>query len=284
MRKLGLIAGGGVFPLLVAKEATEAGCDVYAVALRGEANSEVEQWSHKMIWVKLGELDKMTRFFEREAVHEAIMAGYVRKPKILSGDVRPDLSMLKVMTSVRDWKDKTLLSALSDHLEKKGVRLLDSTIYLRDSLPAVGILSKSKPSKSEREDIRFGFGMAKHMAELDIGQTVVVKDRCVVAVESIEGTDETIRRGGCLATQGATVVKVARPHQDMRFDVPAIGLETLKTAIESRVRVIAVEAEKTILFEKEALVKLADEKKLCLVAVDGRGEESRALAKELANG
>ena len=159
------------------------------------------------------------------------------------------------------------MSAIAAYLEKQGIQIIDSTTYLSDSLPAEGVLTKRKPTKKEWEDIAFGFRMAKEISALDIGQTVVVRERCVVAVESIDGTDETIRRGGHLAEKGAVVVKVARPKQDMRFDVPAIGLDTVRVAINSGISAIALEAKRTILFDESESLKLANQAKLSIVSV-----------------
>ncbi|MBI4430451.1 MAG: UDP-2,3-diacylglucosamine diphosphatase LpxI [Candidatus Omnitrophica bacterium] len=266
MQRLGIIAGRGIFPYLVAEEARASGCEVYTAALSGEASKDIEKVSDKVLWVKLGELGKLVRFFQKEIVHEAIMAGQVRKPKLFSGNVRPDLEMVGVLSKLKNWKDETLLSAVADYLERKGIRIIDSTTYLSTAVPREGVLTKREPNKKEWEDIAFGFQMARQVSGLDIGQTVVVKKRCVVAVESIEGTDEAIRRGGHLAGKNAVVVKVARPKQDMRFDVPAIGLETIRTAVESGIGAIAVEAGRTILFDGDHAVKLADQNKLVLVA------------------
>lgn len=267
MQKLGLIAGRGTFPYLVAEEARASGCEVYTAALAGEASTNIDQVSSKVLWVKLGELGKLAKFFQHETVNKAIMAGQVRKPRLFSGTVRPDLEMVKVLSRLKNWKDEALLSAIADYLEQKGIRVIDSTTYLSDALPHEGVLTKRHPTKKEWEDIAFGFQMAKQVAGLDIGQTVVVKERCVVAVESIDGTDETIRRGGRLAEKGAVVVKVARPKQDMRFDVPAIGLETLKSAVESGISVIAIEAGRTILFDGKDFIRSANQHKLAIVAV-----------------
>lgn len=267
MQRLGLIAGRGVFPFLVAKEARREGREVFTAALSGEASEEIEKVSSKVQWVKLGELGKLARFFKQETVREAIMAGQVRKPKLFSGHVRPDFDMVKVLATLQNWKDESLLSAIADYLEKQGIRIIDSTTYLSDSLPAEGVLSKRKPTKKEWEDIAFGFRMAKQIAGLDIGQTVVVKERCVVAVESIDGTDETIRRGGRLGINNSVVVKVSRPKQDMRFDVPAIGLDTVRVAIDSGISTIALEAKRTILFDESESLKLANQAKLSIVSV-----------------
>jgi DUF1009 family protein len=267
MQRLGLIAGRGVFPFLVAGEARREGREVFTAALSGEASEDIEKVSNKVQWVKLGELGKLARFFKQEAVREAIMAGQIRKPRIFSGHVRPDLDMVKVLAGLKNWKDETLLSAIADYLEERGIQIIDSTTYLSDSLPAEGVLTRRKPTKKEWEDIAFGFRMAKQISGLDIGQTVVVRERCVVAVESVDGTDETIRRGGRLAARGAVVVKVSRPKQDMRFDVPAVGLDTIRVAIDSGISAIALEAKRTILFDESDGLKLANQAKVSIVSV-----------------
>ncbi len=270
MQRLGLIAGRGTFPYLVAEEARASGCEVYTAALSGEAPSNIDQVSNKVLWVKLGELGKLAKFFQHETVNEAIMAGNVSKPQLFSGNVRPDFEMVKVLSHLKNWKDESLLSAIADYLEQKGIRVIDSTTYLNNALPEEGVLTKRQPTKKEWEDIAFGFQMAKQVAGLDIGQTVVVKERCVVAVESIDGTDETIRRGGRLAEKGAVVVKVARPKQDMRFDVPAVGLETINSAVASGISAIAIEAGRTIFFDGKDAIQIANQHKLAIVSVSGK--------------
>jgi DUF1009 family protein len=267
MQRLGLIAGRGTFPYLVAEEARASGREVYTAALSGEASSNIDQVSNKVLWVKLGELGKLADFFQRETVNEAIMAGQVRKPRLFSGAVLPDLEMVKVLSHLKNWKDESLLAAIADYLEQKGIRVIDSTTYLNNALPEEGVLTKRYPTKKDWEDIAFGFQMAKQVAGLDIGQTVVVKERCVVAVESIDGTDETIRRGGRLAEKGAIVVKVARPKQDMRFDVPAIGLGTINSAVASGISAIAIEAGRTILFDGKEAIETANQHKLAIASV-----------------
>lgn len=258
MKTVGLIAGNGRFPLLIAQEMRKEGYEVASCAILGEADSRIEQLSRRTLWVKLGELGKVIDFFSQEGVTEALLAGKVTKTSLFKGDIKPDLEMIKAVASIRDWKDDSLLGAVVRQLEKKGIRILESTAFLKKSLPGPGVLTRRKPNAEEREDIEFGWCLAKEMGRLDIGQTVVVKAKAVLAVEAIEGTDEAIRRAGLLGGPGAVVVKVAKPKQDMRFDVPAVGLSTLQVMKEIKAACLALEAGKTIVLDRDQFASEAD--------------------------
>lgn len=258
MKTIGLIAGKGRFPLLVAQQAKGAGYEVASCAIADEADSEIERLSRKTLWVRLGELGKVIRFFQREQVREAVLAGKVSKMTLFGGQIRPDFEMVRAVARAKNWKDDSLLRAVADHLGKKGIQVLDSTTFLKECLLGPGVLTRRKPTRREREDIAFGWQVAKELGRLDIGQTVVVKEKAVLSVEAIEGTDEAIRRGGLLGREGAVVVKVAKPRQDMRFDVPAVGLATVKTMQEVKASVLALEAHKTLVLEREAVVDYAN--------------------------
>lgn len=268
MKTIGLIAGNGRFPILAAKEAAAQGYRVNACAIEKEADPLIEKVAHSCCWVKLGEIKKLVNFFRSEHVHEAIMAGKIEKVRLFQENVRPDLEMVKVLMKVRDFKDDSLLAAIADYLSQQGVKLLDSTTFLKDALVGAGVLGKKKPSKQVWEDIHFGFKTAKAIAGWDIGQTVVVKNKAVLAVEAIEGTDQTIRRGGELAGGRVVVVKVAKPNQDMRFDVPAVGLRTMEELIHAKAEAFAFEAGKTIVMDKDDFVDRANQKGIALAGIE----------------
>ncbi len=267
MKTLGLIAGKGRFPFLVAEEARREGYRIVCCGIAKEAEPELQKSADAYAEIKLGELKRLRDFFKKEGVSEAIMAGKVEKVRIFQGNVKPDLEMAKVLFKVRNFKDDSLLGGIADYLSSQGIELQDSTRFLKDSLPGHGVLGKRRPSREVEEDIEFGWEVAKRLAALDIGQTVVVKHKAVLALEAIEGTDETIRRGGLLGRGEITVVKVAKPSQDMRFDVPAVGLATLERLVEAKAKALAFEAGKTLFVDREELVKKADRAGIALVGV-----------------
>lgn len=269
MKTIGIIAGNGKFPVLAVKEARNQGYRVAAALLEGEAEPVLEKMADASRWVKVGELAKLTKFFHSEGVHEAVMAGKVQKVRLFQENVRPDFEMVKVLMKVRDFKDDSLLSGIADYLHGQGIDLLDSTIFMKYAFPGAGVLGKRKPSKEMLEEIEFGFRLAKSMGSLDVGQTVVVKKKAVLAVEAIEGTDQAIRRGGELGQGKVTVVKTAKPNQDMRFDVPAVGLGTLRSLILAQAQAFAFEAGKTLFIDQDEFVKGADKKGIVLVGVNG---------------
>lgn len=262
---VGIIAGNGVFPLVTAREIQRQQRPVVICAITGEASPDIASLSPICKWVKLGELGKVIRFFKENQVKQAVFAGKVEKISLFSGKVLPDLEMIKVLSSVRNWKDDSLLSAVVNKLEEHGIEVMDSTTFIKPSLAAEGILTRQAPNKKEFEDIEFGWNIARAMGDLDIGQTIIVKSKAVIAVEAIEGTDAAIRRGGELCKEGAVVIKVAKPKQDMRFDVPAVGMNTLEAMKAVSARVLAVEAGKTILLEKDRLIQAADEAGIVII-------------------
>ncbi len=267
MKTIGIIAGNGRFPFLVAKEARNQGIRVVVGAILKEADPALEKIADACFWVKIGELKKLVKGFRAEGVHEAVMAGKVEKVRLFQENVHPDLEMVKVLMKTRDFKDDSLLSGIADYLHDQGVDVLDSTVFLKEALPGPGVLGRKTPSKQVMEDIRFGFSVAKAIAGLDIGQTAVVKKKAVLAVEAIEGTDSAIRRGGELGNGKVVVVKVAKPNQDMRFDVPAVGLKTLKELIAVHAEAFGFEAGKTIFMDQNEFVERANHKGIALVGV-----------------
>lgn len=268
MKTIGIIAGNGRFPILVAEEAKRMGYRIVTCGIEQEAEPFLEKISDTFCWIKVGELKRLSKFFQREGVHEAIMAGKIEKVRFFKENVRLDLDMMKVLMKLKDHKDDSLLSGIADYLYEKEVRLLDSTTLLKHYMPGPGVLGKKKPSKALVENIRFGFEMAKKISGTDIGQTVVVKKKTVLAVEAIEGTDEAIRRGGALGRGKIVVVKVAKPDQDMRFDVPAVGLQTLEGLIATKAEAFAFEAYKTLFIGMDIFVEKANRAGIVLYGME----------------
>ena len=267
MKTLGLIAGKGRFPFLVAEGARREGYRVVCCGIAQHADPALEKVTNHYCEIPLGQLKRLRDFFKKEGVSEAMMAGKVEKVRVFQGEVRPDIEMAKVLLKVRDFRDDSLLGGIADYLSGHGIELRDSTHFLKDALPGTGVLGRRKPSREVQEEIDFGWKIAKVLAGLDIGQTIVVKKKAVLALEAVEGTDETIRRGGLLGQGGVTVIKVAKPHQDMRFDVPAVGLATLERLIEAKAKALAFEAKKTLFMDLDEMIKKADQAKIVLAGI-----------------
>jgi hypothetical protein len=266
MRKLGLIAGNGRFPLIFAEQAKREGVELVTVAHRGETLEEIERLGGDVTWVYVGELGKIIRTFQRAGVNEAVMVGGIKKVKLFS-NFRPDLRGAAFLARVRSREDDQLLRGVAGELEKDGIRVLESTLFLSEIIPTEGVLTRRAPTLEEWHDIRLGFETAKEIGRLGIGQCVVVKRRVVVAVEAVEGTDAAIRRGGELGRDGFVAVKVSKPQQDLRFDVPAVGLETIRIMRELKGAALAVEAGKTILIEKDELIAEAERAGIAVVGI-----------------
>ena len=264
--RYGLIAGNGRFPFLVLEGARRAGVSLSVAAIREETDPEIERVAEHFTWVGIGQLGKMIRFFKREGVEKAIMAGQVKHVQIFSGAL-PDVRMLKMLLRLPRRNTDALIGGVADELSREGIELIDSTLFLQDHLPQVGTLTRRSPSERERGDIEYGIEVAREIARLDLGQTIVVRSRACVAIEAMEGTDATIRRAGELARGRLTVVKVAKPDQDMRFDVPVVGIPTIETMLEAGATCLCITAGKTLLFDREQMIALADEKRIAVVAV-----------------
>jgi len=271
---IGLIAGGGQFPLLFARAARKRGRAVVAAAHVNESDPSLASEVDHLCWVKLGQLGKIINHFKKNGVTEAVFAGAITKTRIFK-DVLPDFKGLSLWNKIDARQDDAILRAVAQTLEQEGIRVLASTIYLEHLLFPAGVLTRKKPSAGEVEDIRFGWNIAREIGRLDIGQCVVVRDRTVLAVEAIEGTDAAIRRGGKLADRGAVVVKLKKPGQDFRFDLPATGSATIATLAEVGGRVLAVEAGQSLLFDREAMILAADQAGISVVGV--REEEDGTL-------
>jgi UDP-2,3-diacylglucosamine hydrolase len=264
--RYGLIAGNGKFPFLVLEGARRAGIELSVAAIREETDPAIESAAERVVWVGIGQLGKMIRFFKREGVERAIMAGQVKHVQIFSGAL-PDLRMLKMLLRLPRRNTDALIGAVADELASEGIELIDSTYFLQDHLPQVGTLSRRAPDAREQSDIEYGLEVAREIARLDLGQTIVVRAKACVAIEAMEGTDATILRAGQLAKGRLTVVKIAKPDQDMRFDVPVVGVPTIQSMLEAGATCLCITAGKTLLFDREQMLKLADEKGIAVVAV-----------------
>ena len=264
--KLGLIAGNGTFPFLVLEGAQKAGAQVAVAAIREETDPQIEKVSDNVTWVGVGQLGKLLRFFKKEGVEKAIMAGQVKHVQIFSSSI-PDLRMVKMLLRLPRKNTDALIGAVANELASEGIELIDSTYFLQEHLPQPGGLTKRKPDERERGDIEYGLEVAHEIARLDLGQTIVVRDRACVAIEAMEGTDAVIRRAGDLVRGRLTVVKIAKPDQDMRFDVPVVGLSTIQTMIDAGATCLCLTAGKTLMFERDQMRQLADKNKIAIVAV-----------------
>ena len=262
---LGIIAGNGVYPRLLAAAARKAGVEkIAAAAFTDETDPVLQKHVDVIEWMRVGQLGRLLKFFRGQDIHHAIMAGQIA-PKNLF-DLRPDLKALMLLGKLKQRNAESIFAAIADELAKIDVDLLPATTFLQDSLAPAGLIAGQKLSRCEEKDVDFAWRIAKEIARLDIGQTVVVKNRTVLAIEALEGTNEAIRRGGMLAREGAVMVKVAKANQDMRFDVPVIGVETIRVAAEVKLRVIAIEAGKTLLLDRGAIMDLTNCTKISIVA------------------
>ncbi|MGQ0644211.1 MAG: LpxI family protein [Elusimicrobiota bacterium] len=265
-KPLGLIAGNGQFPLLLAEEARRRGRPVVAIAIKEETDPRLEGLAEETHWLALGQVRKTISLLKQAGVEEAVMAGQVKHTQLFRR-LSLDLTAVKILASLRDKKTDTILGAVADEFAKEGIRFLPSTTYLQDSLAPEGALTPRRPDAAEKKDIAFGFKAAKALGGLDLGQTVCVKDMTVLAVEAMEGTDACILRAGGLCGGGFTVVKTAKPRQDLRFDVPVVGRKTLDSLRRAKAAVLAVEAGKTLLFEKDAFLREAGKMNLAVSGV-----------------
>lgn len=263
-----IIAGAGSFPRHVAREAKRQGLHVVAIGLRDWADSALAQDVDVYEEVAVGQLGQLVDRLKAHQVHHAIMAGKVTKEVLFDPRVRFDAEALALLGQVKAFSVNAVLGAMATRLAKEGIELLDSSAFLQSDLCPVGVLTQQQPSQPEHGDIALGVQAARALAEMDIGQTVAVKERVIVAVEALEGTDATIKRAAALAGPGCVIVKMASPTQDMRFDLPVLGSQTLAVAQASGVRCVAVEARKTLLLDKTALIKQADDAHISLVGIE----------------
>jgi DUF1009 family protein len=265
--KYGLIAGNGQFPLLVLKSARQQDIDVVVAAIKEETFPEIETCGFPVHWLGLGELGKLVRTFKNAGVHKAIMAGQVKHVQIF-GSSFPDLTMIRMLAGLKHKNTDSLIGGVAKVLEESGIILVDSTALLKPHLVQQGNLTRRGLNSSEQSDLEYGRPIAHQIAALDIGQTIVVRDRAVVAVEAMEGTDAVIRRAGVLGNKSnLTVIKMSKPKQDMRFDIPVIGMTTLRTMIESGATALVVDAQRTLVFDREELIEAANSHGIAVVAL-----------------
>jgi UDP-2,3-diacylglucosamine hydrolase len=262
----GLIAGNGDFPFLVLEGARSRGIEMAVIAIREEASPSLERAAKRLHWVSLGELSRMIELLHQEGVKHAVMAGQVKHNKIFSA-IRPDWRLAKLLLSLPFKNTDSLIGAVAKVLHDEGIELVNSTEFLGPLLPQAGVLTRRSPDDAEAADIAYGRGIARQIAGLDLGQTVVVRECACVAIEAMEGTDETIERAARLAGgQRLTVIKVSKPQQDMRFDVPVVGVQTIEVMRRSNATALAIDARRTLLFERDELICAADEAGIALQA------------------
>jgi len=270
----GLIAGNGDFPFLVLEGARSRGIEMAVIAIREEASPSLERAAKRLHWVSLGELSRAIELLHSEGVKRAVMAGQVKHNKIFSS-IRPDWRLAKLLFSLNTKNTDALIGAVARVLEDEGIELVDSTAFLGSLLPKTGVLTKREPDDAERADIEYGRRIAQQIAGLDLGQTVVIRDRACVAIEAMEGTDETIERAGRIAGgQRLVVVKVSKPKQDMRFDVPVVGRRTIDVMKQANATALAIDAGRTLLFERDDLIRAADEAGIAIEAFATRKMEA----------
>jgi hypothetical protein len=264
-KSLGLIAGNGKFPLLFAQKAKSQNYNVIAAGIKGDTSLFLKFFVKKYACFKVGELKKLFAFFKESGVRQVIMAGQVNPNNLFEKDVAFDDEFRNLFDALSDRKADTIFTAIADRLRAQGLELVDSTFLLKEYLAPKGTITKRGPTLDELEDITFGAKIAKEMGGIDVGQTVVVKDKAIVAIEAMEGTDRTIFRGGKIAQSGAVVIKMSKPNQDVRFDVPVIGPRTIKAMIKSKAKCLGIEAEKTLIIDYDKCLSLANKADICIV-------------------
>jgi hypothetical protein len=265
MKRIGLIAGSGQFPMLFSKRARESGYTVYAVAHKKETDPALEACVDGIEWIHLGQVGRLLKFFKKHEVTEAVMMGAIQKTRMFT-DIRPDARALAMVAGMRHTHDDGILRAFAGLLEREGIRIAASTLLLPEMLAPIGIWTRRKPNRDESADIDLGWRLVKEIGRLDIGQCIVLAGGSVLAVEAIDGTDATIRRGGELGHGRAVVVKVSKPAQDDRFDIPAVGVQTIRTMQEAGAKVLVLEAGKAVVFDREEMIALADQLDIAIVA------------------
>jgi len=265
-KRLGLIAGNGKFPILFAQEAKKQQYKIITAGVKGDTSFLLRFFVDKFALFQVGELKKLFAYFQEQGVQQVIMAGQVNQDNLFDKRVVLDEEFQKLFEAMKDRKADTIFSAVADKLKEQNMELVDSTFLLKKYLAPKGTLTKRGPTLNELEDIEFGRNIAKAMGGIDVGQTVVVKDKAIVAIEAMEGTDRTISRGGGIAREGAVVIKMSKPNQDLRFDVPVVGPRTIRTMIKCQAKCLGVEAEKTLLIDQNTILKLANKAGICIVA------------------
>jgi UDP-2,3-diacylglucosamine hydrolase len=266
MERYGLIAGNGKFPFLVLEAARSQNIDLVVMAIKEEAAPEIVHQARTVHWIGLGQLGRLIKIFHAEGVTRAMMAGQVKHKQIFSSII-PDLTLLKLLANLKSRNTNSLIGAVAKVLEEEGIELLDSTLFLKPLLPDPGLLTRRAPTEEERKDIEYGHRVAREISRLDLGQTIAVRKQACIAIEAMEGTDAVIRRAAEIAAhQPTTIVKVSMPHQDMRFDVPVIGIPTIQLMAEMNATALAIDAHKTLMLDRAALIELANQKDISISA------------------
>ena len=265
---IGLIAGNGTFPILFARAARQKGVHVVAVAMQGETLEDINAEVDEITWVRVGQVGKTISAFKKANITQAAMAGGVRKTRLFEG-ARPDMTGLKLLAKNLTRPDDGMLRTFAKAFEDEGIEIVDSTLYMPEALAPKGVLTKRDPTPEQWLELDYGYTIARSVGELDIGQTVIVKSGAVVALEAIEGTDACIKRAGELTkNKGAVMVKIAKPNQDMRFDVPAIGVETLNALESAGIELLGIDAGRTLMLDKEAILLAANKRKIIIVGLN----------------
>ena len=266
MQKLGILAGVGKLPVECAKAAKNLDYEVWSIALLPDTDPEIKNYSAQFESISVANLEKLLNYLEQNQIKLVTMIGKVTKELLFKAGIQPDARAMQLIMNLTTLSDDAIMLAFIEELKKIGVETFDQTKLIKPLLPSAGVLTKRAPDPRETQDIEFGFGIAKELGRLDIGQTVVIKNRAVMALEAIEGTDACIKRGGNLSGGGAVVVKVAKPQQDSRFDVPTVGAQTIEVMNAAGATALAIEADKTLLVEREKVLQLAESYNLAIVA------------------
>ena len=266
VNRIGLLAGNGRFPIIFAESARKKGVEVVAIGINEETSKELEKFVNKIYWLGVGELEKLLGILKEENIRSIVMAGQVRHKLLFDNNIKIDKKMQLLLGGLRNKKTDSIIGAVARLLEFKGIKVLSSITFLSEYLSQKGVLTSKLPDEKVLKDIAFGRRIAKAIAGLDIGQSIVVKDRVVLAVESIEGTDEAIRRAEKYGKDGIVVIKVTKPRQDMRFDIPVIGPDTIRLLKEVKASCLSIEAKKTLIIDKQETLRLAEEAGISIVA------------------
>lgn len=267
MEKLGILAGVGKLPVECARAAQQLGYEVFAIGLLPETDPQIADFATGYKNISVAQLDAILNYLKENEITRVTMIGKVTKELLFNGTIQPDARALQLIMSLPDRSDDTIMMAFVRELAMEGMQAFDQTALIRKLIPKRGTITSREPTSVEKSDMEFGFFIAKELGRLDIGQTVIVKNRAVMALEAIEGTDACILRGGKLANGGAVVAKVSKPNQDNRFDVPTVGKKTLEVMAEVGATALAIEADKTLMVDREATVSFADENGICIIAM-----------------
>ncbi len=267
--RIGLIAGGGPFPELFLKKAIEKGYKVFVVAYINEADQILKEIADSITWMHLGQISRLIKFFKKNMVKDAVMLGTIKKTRIFS-DIKPDFKALAFFAKLKQTHDDSILTSFANLIEKHGIIVKPSTFLLPELINKKGCWTKRKPSKTETQDIIAGWPIAKQIGKFDVGQCIVVSNGAILAVEAIDGTDATILRGGNLADKETVVVKISKPNQDLRFDLPCTGCETIRIMHQAGASTLVLEAEKSISFDRESMILLADKHGICIQVMEDK--------------